>query len=92
MPSLESDAYATGQALVALHEAGMKASDPVYQRGVSFLLAAQHADGSWYVKSRSDAFQPYFESGFPYSKDQFISMAATSWATAALALASPSSR
>jgi hypothetical protein len=28
----------------------------------------------------------YFESGFPYEKDQWISISATSWATAALAL------
>jgi hypothetical protein len=28
----------------------------------------------------------YFESGFPYEKDQWISICATSWATAALAL------
>ena len=31
------------------------------------------ADGSWYVKSRSKPFQPYYESGFPHEKDQFIS-------------------
>jgi hypothetical protein len=31
----------------------------------------------------------YFESGFPYEKDQWISISATSWATAALALTVP---
>ena len=37
----------------------------------------------------STPFQPYFESGFPYRKDQFISTAATAWAATALALACP---
>jgi len=31
--------------------------------------------------------QPYFESGFPHGRDQFISAAATNWAATALALA-----
>jgi Squalene-hopene cyclase C-terminal domain len=87
---MESDAYATGTALVALHEsAGLAPSDPVYQRGVAYLLAAQLEDGSWHVRSRSKPFQTYFESGFPHGKDQFISLAASSWATTALALALP---
>ena len=29
-------------------------------------------------------FQPYYESGFPHGKDQFISIAASSWAVRAL--------
>src|SRR5262245_47690417 len=41
------------------------------------------------VKTRSRPFQVYFESGFPYEKDQWISISATSWATAALALTVP---
>jgi hypothetical protein len=88
--TLESDAYATGTSLVALHEAaGLATSDPVYQRGVKHLLTTQGADGTWHVRSRSKPFQTYFESGFPYGKDQFISLAASSWATTALALALP---
>jgi hypothetical protein len=88
--ALASDAYATGSALVALHRAGdLATSDPVYQRGVAFLLKGQREDGSWLVRSRSKPFQTYFESGFPHGKDQFISMAATGWATTALALACP---
>ncbi len=88
--TMESDAYATGTALVALHKAaGLATSDPVYQRGVKYLLATQREDGTWYVRSRSKPFQTYFESGFPYGKDQFISLAASSWATTALALALP---
>jgi Squalene-hopene cyclase C-terminal domain len=80
------DAYATGSALVALHEAGgLSPTDPAYRRGLWFLLRTQRADGSWEVKSRSKPFQPYYESGFPYGKDQFISATASGWATAALA-------
>ena len=83
-----SDAYATGSALVALHEAGgLKADSPAYRAGVAYLVKSQRADGTWFVKSRSKPFQPYYESGFPYEKDQFISIAASGWATAALALA-----
>lgn len=82
---LESDAFSTGQALYALHEAGaLKASDAAYKRGVDFLLSTQQEDGSWHVKSRAVKFQPYFESGFPYSHDQWISASATAWATVAL--------
>jgi squalene cyclase len=83
------DAYATGSALVALHEAGgLSPTDPVYRRGLWFLLRAQRPDGSWEVRSRSKPFQPYYESGFPYGKDQFISATASGWATAALATGS----
>ncbi|MGE3808721.1 MAG: prenyltransferase/squalene oxidase repeat-containing protein [Gemmataceae bacterium] len=87
---LESDAYATGSALVALHEAGgLDTGSPAYQRGLQFLVKSQQDDGSWYVKSRSRPFQTYFESGFPHEKDQFISITASGWAVAALALAEP---
>lgn len=83
-----SDAYATGSALVALHEAGeLATSDAAYQRGLQYLLKTQLDDGSWHVVSRSKPFQPYYESGFPHGKDQFISCAATGWATWAMVLA-----
>ncbi|MBI1325129.1 hypothetical protein GC170_18345 [bacterium] len=86
---MESDAYATGSALVALFETGtIKPTDEATIRGLKFLLKSQRPDGSWYVKSRSKPFQTYYESGFPHGKDQFVSIAASSWATAALALAS----
>ena len=82
------DAYATGSALVALHEAGgLAVTDPVYRHGLWYLLRTQRKDGSWEVKSRSKPFQPYYESGFPYEKNQFISVTASGWATTALALA-----
>ena len=90
--ALESDAYATGSALVALHQAGgLATSDPAYQRGIAYLIKTQREDGSWLVRSRSKPFQTYFESGFPHGKDQFISMAASAWAATALALALPPS-
>jgi len=85
---LDSDAYATGTALVALHQAGgLGVAEPPYARGLKFLLRTQLEDGSWFVHSRSKPFQKYFESGFPHGPDQFISIAASSWATTALALA-----
>ena len=90
LDSLDSDAYATGSALVALHQAGGLATcDPAYQRGVAFLIKSQQADGSWHVRSRSKPFQTYYETGFPHGKDQFISSAASSWAATALVLTSP---
>jgi hypothetical protein len=87
LSSLGSDAYATGEALYALNTAGrMPVADPVYAAGVKYLLNTQAADGSWHVNSRSIWVQPYFESGFPYGYDQWISAAGTSWATIALSL------
>jgi hypothetical protein len=85
---LSSDAYATGQALVALQQSGALApSDRVVQRGVRFLMQTPLGDGSWFVKARALPLQPHFESGFPHGRDQFISAAATNWATMALSLA-----
>ena len=84
LKGIQNDAWATGQALFALYESGLKATDPVYQRGIRFLLRTQFEDGSWYVKSRSWPFQPHFESGFPHGKDQWISASATAWACMAL--------
>jgi squalene cyclase len=85
LPELPSDAYATGQTLVALQQAGhLSARATRYRRGVAFLLDTQRADGSWLVISRSRGTQPYFESGFPHGTNQFISAAGTAWATSAL--------
>ena len=87
LPSLDSDAYATGQALWRWPKAARSRHDPAYKRGVQFLLNTQFADGSWFVKSRAIPLQPHFESGFPFGRDQFISAAGTNWAAGALALA-----
>jgi hypothetical protein len=83
--TLESTGYATGLALTALYEAGVAVSSPAYRKGVHYLLKTQRADGTWYVRSRSIGIQPYFDNGFPHGKDQWISSAATNWATLALA-------
>jgi N-acyl-D-amino-acid deacylase len=83
-----SDAYATGLTLWTLANAGVVQPDrDAYRKGVKFLLATQAADGSWHVTSRATKFQIYFESGFPYGHDQWISTMSTGWASAALSLA-----
>ena len=86
MPSLRSDAYATGETLVALKECGaLSVNDSAYQKGIQFLLNTQLEDGSWHVKTRAIPIMPYFESDFSHGVDQFISAAATNWAVMALA-------
>jgi len=88
LANLESDSYATGQALYALYESGLlKTDDASFQKSISFLLKTQYEDGSWKVKSRSIPFVPFVQNGFPHEKDQFISAAGTNWATMALTLA-----
>jgi hypothetical protein len=86
IPTMTSDAYATGQALTALAQSGaLPAADPALTRGREFLVKTQMADGSWYVRSRAIPLQPLFDAGFPHGRDAFISAAATNWATMALA-------
>ena len=89
IPTRESDAYATGEALVALNQAGrVSPSSSAFRRGIRFLLATQQADGTWEVQTRRTRGKgvPFVDSGFPHGKNQFISYAATSWAVMALAL------
>jgi ankyrin repeat protein len=86
-PNLASDAYATGQVLFTLRELGVASADAAIRRGVAFLVRTQAGDGSWFVKSRAMKIQPYFESGFPYGPDQWISQSGTAWATLALSIA-----
>ncbi|MBK5291647.1 MAG: hypothetical protein JJE04_08245 [Acidobacteriia bacterium] len=87
LSSMTSDAYATGQALYALALSGTPATHPAYRRGLDYLLKTQAKDGTWYVKARSKPVQPYFDSGFPYGHDQWISAAATSWAAMSITMA-----
>ncbi|HKA44152.1 MAG TPA: prenyltransferase/squalene oxidase repeat-containing protein, partial [Burkholderiales bacterium] len=82
---VETDAYATGQAVYALSAARIPQDNAAYRKGIAYLLKTQAQDGSWHVKTRSIWVQPYFESGFPYGRDQFISTAGTAWASMALA-------
>ncbi len=85
LPTLGSDAWATGLTLFVLHEVGgVPAGDERYRRGADFLLRTQFADGSWWVPTRTWPLQPHFDSGFPHGKDQWISAGATAWAALAL--------
>lgn len=94
LPRMAPDAYATAEVLVALNQAGgVPATDPAWRKGLKFLMSTQNPDGSWHVQSRmvspAQVSPPYFESGFPFGHDQFISSAATSYAAMALMLALP---
>ena len=81
-----SDAYSTGQALFMLCQTGTAHDAPVAQRARDYLLKTQLPDGSWLVETRMKfKAQPYFENGDPHGEHQFLSTAATCWATAALA-------
>ncbi len=89
-----SDAYSTGEALEALYGPWpLPNTDPAWERGIAFLLKTQAEDGSWHVESRlhppASVSPPYFDSGYPYGHDQFLSMTASSWAIMALASALP---
>ena len=84
--NLPSDAYTTALSLHALNESAVSSpSGQVYRSGAAYLLKNQFQDGSWHVPSRAIKFQPYFQSGFPFEHDQWISMAATAMAVSALA-------
>jgi ankyrin repeat protein len=89
-----SEAYSTGEALWALHNAaGVPTSDAAWRRGIDYLLRTQAPDGSWHVVSRlrppAPVSPPYFETGHPYGHDQFISTMGESWAVIALAQTLP---
>jgi hypothetical protein len=91
LPGIAGEAYATGEALYALHvSGGVPTTDPTYQKGVSWLLRNQLADGSWFMPTRAVPVQPHtFESGFPHGWHQFASAGASSWATMALLFTLP---
>jgi ankyrin repeat protein len=86
---MEPDAYATGISLYALHTAGVLSANGAYLKGVQFLQQKQYQDGSWLVKTRSYPTQPYFESGYPFGRHQFISAGAASWSALAIAYTLP---
>lgn len=93
----DADAYATGEAVYALQATGFgkKYAEQV-RRGVEFLVRTQAADGTWLVKTRvhevAPVSPPYMETGFPYGKDQIVSMSGTTWALMALAMALPEAK
>lgn len=85
VPGMASDAYATGQALYALRVgAGMSASDPIYTRGLRYLLRTQDEDGTWFVNKRAIPANNYFDAGFPHGESQYASFNGTCWATLAM--------
>ncbi|HVS63787.1 MAG TPA: ankyrin repeat domain-containing protein [Thermoanaerobaculia bacterium] len=89
LPTRGSDAYATGQALVVLHQVGGEAVDGErFRRGIRFLLDSAEDERAWKVRSRRRGpRRPDVETGFPFGRDQFSSYAGTAWATMALAVA-----
>ncbi len=89
LDELESDAYATGQTLYLLLDAGVSPSDPTIRKGIGFLLSSQQEDGSWHVVTRSKPIQKWFDNGDPHDTDQFISTPSSCWALAALAKTLP---
>jgi hypothetical protein len=89
----ESDAYSTGQALFMLLKAGVATNHPSILHARDFLLKRQATDGSWLAESHvKTKAQKYFENGDPYGEHQFLSTAATAWATAGLAQLLPNKR
>jgi hypothetical protein len=54
---------------------------------LKYLLSTQASDGTWHVRTRALPIQPYFESGYPYEHDQWISGAAAAYATMAISAA-----
>jgi ankyrin repeat protein len=90
-PGWPGEAYATGEALYALHVGGqVSIKDPVYAEGVEWLLRNQLSDGSWFMPTRAVPVQPHtFESGFPHGWHQFASDSASNWAAMALLFTLP---
>ena len=66
-PDPPSDGHMTGLAIIVLRKAGVPASDPRIQRGVSWLLANQRASGRWWTRSLNrDGWQFITYSGTVY--------------------------
>jgi len=62
-----SDGHMTGLAIIALRKAGVPASDPRLQRGVSWLLTNQRSSGRWWTRSLNrDGWQFISYSGTVY--------------------------
>ena len=88
LPGYPADAYSTGESLYALRLGGISASAAEWRSGARFLIGSQAADGSWHVRSRmispAEVSPPYFSTGFPYHKDEFLSYAGSCWAVMGL--------
>jgi hypothetical protein len=75
-PEMASDAYATGQSMYALIEAGLPVDDPVFSKARSFLVSSQQTDGSWVMTSSAKNLAP-------------ITFAGTAWAAMGLMSSTP---
>src|SRR5207245_1834336 len=80
----KSDAYATGQALHALAEAGVKPGDEAVREAQSFLAKTQRQDGAWAMVSRA-----IMRDGKPPKNLEPITHAGSAWAVMGLVRTSP---
>jgi squalene-hopene/tetraprenyl-beta-curcumene cyclase len=79
-----SDAYATGQALYALAEAGVTQEDAAVRRAQFFLEKSQRADGAWAMTSRA-----IMGNGKVATKFEPITHAGSAWAVMGLIRSAP---
>ena len=80
----KSDAYATGQALYALAEAGVTNDDAAIRRAQSFLEKSQREDGAWAMTSRA-----IMGNGKVATHFEPITHAASAWAVMGLVRSAP---
>jgi len=55
----DGDPETMGEFLDTLKAFGMTERDPLIQEGMAFVLARQHADGSWGERDGKDPYTPY---------------------------------
>jgi hypothetical protein len=84
IPKARSDAYATGQALYALAEAGVKPDDEAVRKAQAFLAKTQREDGAWPMVSRA-----IMRDGKPPRNLEPITHAGSAWAVLGLVRSSP---
>jgi hypothetical protein len=84
IPKAKSDAYATGQALYALAEAGAKPGDEAVRKAQAFLAKTQREDGAWAMASRA-----IMRDGKPPRNLEPITHAGSAWAVMGLVRSSP---
>ena len=84
IPLAKSDAYATGQALYALSEAGVTKDDAVIRRAQAFLGKSQGQDGAWAMTSRA-----IMGNGKVATKFEPITHAGSAWAVMGLVRSMP---
>ena len=75
----KSDAFASGQALFALAEAGVKSDDAAVRRGQTFLAKSQGKEGAWAMTSRA-----IMGNGKVATKFEPITHASSAWAVMGL--------